>query len=563
MKVTQEPTTLDKVLDEFNFQVPLFQREYSWELEQVSDLFYDIDNSSEDGGHFLGSILLHSSESSKKLMEIIDGQQRLTTIFLILYSIKKALKNTEHTEAIQTINFLLYQRSKKLSVVNTSEEPRLVTGKRDKRLFRAILKGEEVDRHRDGRIKSHKLLVNALENFIDLKIEKLKTDKGIEGVIEFADKVIACEFIVMTSEKKSDKILLFKTLNARGIELSQADLIKNEICNSPKGISDEEAVFLWDEIREILEKEKANIDTFLFHFINSLSDAQLLRKKIDERRNLNKDKDSYPPVSEKYVFDVYDEKLKSISNTEEFLNSLKKAAQDYAEIYNPTDDKLHLIGLKTMTITKCYPLLLRGKDVLNKENFEKLTKAIECISFRHSILKNDPKDLEKFYYLVLNKLNSDDDIEIVLEDIRNHSTMKLKEKFESEFKYLAPKPSIAKMILDRIVRIQGESINWKSKDVHLEHIMPQNPRNAWLELKNSDKELYEFSLNRLGNLALLKDKLNQSASNKDFEVKKSEYYVKSRLKIISDITKFDKWDYNAIDERQAELWELSKEIWTF
>lgn len=563
MKVTQEPTTLDKVLGDFNFQVPLFQREYSWELEQVSDLFYDIESSSEEAGHFLGSILLHSSDGSKKLMEIIDGQQRLTTIFLILYSLKKALKNTEHTRAIETINNLLYQRSKKLSVIDTGEEPRLATGKRDRRLFRAILKGEVIDVHKDGRIKSHKLLVNALENFLDIKIEKMKKDKGVDGVIEFADKVLSCEFIVMTSEKKSDKILLFKTLNARGIELSQADLIKNEVCNSPKGISEEEAVFLWDEMREILEKEKANIDVFLFHFINSLSESQALRKKIDERRNINKEKDSYPPVSEKYIFDVYDEKLKSVSNTEEFLNAVKKAAQDYAEIYNPSDDRLSLVGLKTMSITKCYPLLLRGKEVLNKDNFEKLTKAVECISFRHSILKNDPKDLEKFYYLVLNKLNSDNDIEIVLEEIRQHSTMKQKEKFESEFKYASPKSNVAKMILDRIVRIQSESVNWKSKDIHLEHIMPQNPKGSWLELKNSDLELYDFCLNRLGNLTLLKDKLNQSASNKDFEVKKSEYYAESRLKITRDIIEFDIWDYNAIDKRQENLWELAKDIWTF
>ena len=82
MKVTQSPNSLEQVLGNFNFEVPLYQREYSWELEQVSDLFYDIDNAQEDEGYFLGSILLYVKDETKKLMEVIDGQQRLTTIFL-------------------------------------------------------------------------------------------------------------------------------------------------------------------------------------------------------------------------------------------------------------------------------------------------------------------------------------------------------------------------------------------------------------------------------------------------------------------------------------------------
>ena len=174
MKVTQAPITLDKVLGDYNFQVPLYQREFSWDLEQVSDLYYDLENSNEKNGHFLGSILLYSKDESKILMEIIDGQQRLTTVFLILYSIKKVIKGTEYTKAIEVINNLLYQRSKSLLITDNSEEPRLVTGKRDKRLFKAILKGEEIDRHKDGRIKSHKLLLNALDNFLHQKIEKLR-----------------------------------------------------------------------------------------------------------------------------------------------------------------------------------------------------------------------------------------------------------------------------------------------------------------------------------------------------------------------------------------------------
>lgn len=561
MKVTQEPTTLLKVLADFNFQVPLYQREYSWDLEQVSDLFYDIDASSDSAGHFLGSLLLYSADNENRLMEVIDGQQRLTTLFLLLYSIKRAIKGTEHTKAIEIINGLLYQRSRRLAVDDRGEEPRLTTGKRDRRLFRAILKGEEIDRHKDGRVKSHRLLLGAFEAFFVARIEKMMLERGIEGVIEFADKVVASEFIVMTAEKNSDKILLFKTLNARGVELSQSDLIKNEVCNSPKKISEEEAVDLWDETREILERSKANIDSFLFHFINSQEDAHNIRRAIESRRNLKPSKNTYPPVPEKYIFDVYDEKLKTLDNTEEFLLLLKESAQQYVEIYSPSEEKLHLSGLRAMNITKCYPLLLRGKAVLDEKNFDFLCRAVECLSFRHSILRNDPKDLETFYYQLLAELRSNDDLVAIIDEIRNHSTMKQEDKFKHEFSYAAPKSNVAKMILDRIVRAKAESINWKSKDVHLEHIMPQRPKGSWLQLKEDDAELYEFSLERLGNLTLLQDKLNQGASNRPFEEKKADYYVKSRLKITRDLEKYDNWDFDTIDKRQSELYEMAKDIW--
>lgn len=564
MTITQEPVTLGTVLGNNIFEVPLYQREFSWELEQVSDLFYDIEGSSVTEGHFLGSLLLYVKDKEKNIKEIIDGQQRLTTIFLILYSIKRAIDNSDYIKAKEAINNLLYERSKSLLITDTSEEPRMTTGKRDKRLFRAILKGQELDTHKDGRRKSHKLLLNIYQNFLIKKIDKIKADKGVQGVIEFADKIINSRFIVMTAEKKTDKILLFKTLNARGLELSQSDLIKNEVCNQRKNISEEDAIALWDEMRETLERYKADIDLFLFHYINSIDDAPEIRKTIEERRNVRGEKDSYPPVPEKYIFDVYEEKLKTITNTEEFLNDLKKAAENYEDISCPTSDKIYLHSLKVLGTNKCYPLLIRGKKVLNGRNFEKLTQVIDCISFRHSIMKIDPKDLEKFYYTALNKLKSDNDIQKVVDDAKQHSTMSasLEKRFKDDFCLAYPKNAISKMILGRISRHLHEGLDFNGKDISLEHIMPKNPNGKeWEQLKNSDKELYDFSVDRLGNLTLLQDKLNVSAGNKSFAIKKTNYYSKSAVRLTKELCYYTDWNFDTIDERQSKLYEYAKEIW--
>ena len=137
-------------------------------------------------------------------------------------------------------------------------------------------------------------------------------------------------------------------------------------------------------------------------------------------------------------------------------------------------------------------------------------------------------------------------------------------KFKSEFILAAPKANISKMILTRIVQNSHESIDTKKGDAWLEHIMPQKAtKGEWIILKQSDEELYNFSINRIGNLTLLLNKLNQGASNKDFNIKKDEYYKESRLKITTGLLSYDIWNFDSVDKRQEDLYEEAKNVWSF
>lgn len=565
MTVSSHPEPLIKVLLDSNFEVPPYQREYSWELEQVSDLYYDLLNTDNKEGHFLGSLLLFLKDpNNPKVKGIIDGQQRLTTLFLILFCIKLNIDQAKHPKAFQGVTDLIYERNEDYLIDDNNDEPRLTTGKRDKNIFRAILLGKET---KPKDIKSHQLLFDALE-FLKERIEKLRKDKGDDGVVILANKVKGSLFIIMLAEEKRDQVLLFKTLNARGIELSQSDLVKNEVCNNLKKIEVDEAIDLWDEMRDILEKSKANIDLFLFHFINSLDDSLLIRKKIEKER-LNIDaKDNYPFVPEKYVFQVYEEKLKQIDNTEDFLYEVMDGATNYTKIAAPAIDDIYLSGLKTMNLTKCYPLLLKAKKIFGKDekSFNSLAKAIDCISFRHSIMGNDPKDLEKFYYELINDLRKDNIIEII-DKVRAHPSMSIaqEEKFKNQFIASAPRESVSKMILERLSKKYQEGVFLKiQKDIWLEHIMPKNPAKAstWGKLKKQDEQGYKILVNRIGNLTLLQGKLNQKASNKEFKIKRNEYYKDSRLKMTQEIKDFPNWNADTIKERQTFLYEQIMDIWT-
>lgn len=557
MKVSQEPIQISDILKDKTFTVPIYQREYSWSLEQVSDLFYDILESDKEG-HFLASLLLFQDDNNK--MEIVDGQQRMTTIFLLLLSILKNLKSSSKQKAIDRINSLLFVIDPNdLSEETESSEPRLETGKRDKKLFKAIIKDEDYSVYKDGRRKSHKNLTNTLD-FFNSKINEITENQGFEGLIKFTEKVIKCEFIVMIAEKQSDKLLLFKTINARGLELTQGDLIKNELCHNLAPYDFDELIDNWDDIRNRIEKNDGNLDTFLFHYINSIDESQELRQQLDKKRGVQKwEKKNYPPVPEKYVFDIYIQLISKIG-AQKFVENLLKASEYYIQFINPTNDKIYLNSLKSMGVNKCFPLLLTSIRKLSKtESFQKICQAIDSLSFRHSILRKDPKELEKFYYQISELLN-ERNIDEVIAKIKEHINFKENEKFKQEFILASLKFPVAKMILDRITRKHSESIDWSNKDTHIEHIMPQKPDGEWKDLFDKDDSEYKDYLNRLGNLTILQDKKNIRARNKDFKIKK-EYYLQSRLLITKNIANYDNWTYNTIMERQEYLFEESKEFW--
>jgi uncharacterized protein with ParB-like and HNH nuclease domain len=558
MKVSQEPVKLTDILKDKTFTVPLYQREYSWNLEQVSDLFYDISDS-DDNGHFLGSLLLYDSENSSN-MEVVDGQQRMTTLFLLLFSTLKALKNSGKIKAIERINSLLFVVDPNdLADDISSSEPRLETSKRDKKLFKSIIRNEDFKVHKDGRRRSHRNLTNTLD-FFDQRLSEISIDQGINGVIEFTQKIIKSEFILMTAEKQSDKLLLFKTINARGLELTQGDLIKNELCHNLGAFDIDDAIDNWDDVRSRIEKNNGSLDVFLFHYLNSLDECQELRQQLDKRRGIEKwEKKNYPPAPEKYVFEIYGQLIMN-DGPQKFLEDLLVASNNYLHLINPGNSKIFLNSLKAMGVNKCFPLLLSAIRKLNSENFDKICKCIDSLTFRHSILRKDPKELERFYYLLSDSIIDDSNIDEILSKIKEHPNFKEEDKFKNEFIYSSPKGSISKMILDRITRKHSESVDWSNKDVHIEHIMPQKAAGEWLTMFDKDQEEYKDYLNRLGNLTILQDKKNIKAKNKDFSIKK-EYYEGSRLTITKSLIDYDIWDYNSILARQEYLYEQAKDIW--
>lgn len=569
MKVSQKPEILHNILRESHFTVPRYQRAYSWGLDEISDLYYDILGSNE-AGHFLGSILLFENSKKNNLIskEIIDGQQRLTSIFLLLFSLLKELKSSDKPEkyensAAELIEGLIFVKNELDFFSEDSNEPRLELSKADRQIFKKIINDENfnIDKFK----QSQKNLDTALL-FFSNKIKDLKKRSGSQAIVDLVKKLLSCKFIIITAEEEADKLLLFKTLNARGLDLTQSDIIKNEICTHLNEDTIEESIDKWDEIRGIIEKKSGNFNNFLFHYINSLEISQSLRHEKDKKIGVisSENKNYFPPVPEKMIFEIYS-LLINKTGAQKFLEEIEEAAKTYVKFIDPNSVnsysnnlKKYFVSLKTMNVTKCFPLLLSASHIYEIKDFEKICKAIEALTFRHSVLRKDPKELEVFYYELIIKMYKLKDISIILQYIGAHENFKEEEKFKSEFITTSFRESMSKVILDRIISNMAEGVDLKT--IHLEHIMPKQHKDNWSVFFEEDKDKYKNYLNRLGNLTLIKSKLNVAMKNHDFSIKK-DYYEQSSIKITTDLLGYEGWGYSEIEKRQKQLYELAKDIW--
>jgi len=575
MRISDKPVTVEYFLKDYTeLNIPLYQRDYSWQEEQWSDLLSDLMESTPNTenlgeGHFLGSILIHENIANNiKQGEIIDGQQRTTTLFLLLQALRKRFKQLrkdpeEIRKCITGIDSYIFQKRKGYGKIQLqAKSPKLNLGRRGGKLFKNLI-CENLDYNEKGKDEAELNLLAASKFFKD-KVSGLK----YKDATDLLNQIAYTELIIIVSEKPSERTRLFKTLNARGLELSQSDLIKNEICKAANEEEIEGIIDRWEnDIREKLGKTK--LDTFIFHHLNSKTEYLKLRHDVEKRKTLKISKD-YPFVSEKRVFDVLEQKLSSETiNLDLFLDDLANDVTIYKNITNPTKTRSkdaydYLIGLKVLKISKAYPIILAAKRNLNAKDFLLIIRAIEIISFRHSIMRFDPKDLEKLYYSIIPKLGKES-IGKIIGIMKSFKTNKEEAIFREGFKKLSRPDLLSKYILMRILNSCQENMSWEHRgSIHLEHIMPKKPRigSIWHDIQQEDRDKYKLFVQRLGNLTLLNDKLNISASNKDFKEKKKSY-KKSRFAINNTISNSTSWNYSMIEKNQAELYKLANKnkIW--
>lgn len=559
-------TKVDKFLatNETTFAIPVYQRNYDWNLVQCKQLLFDIIETGKNekvNAHFIGSIVyVHDdvyTASGLTELTIIDGQQRLTTITLIFIALYRLAQQLENPNLVSRIH--------KTYLINEfapeAEKLKLKPTDNNKEALRHILNssdGEEFNGY-------SRIIENF--NFFKSHINKENFDTVMRGL----NKLIFVD--IALDRQKDNPQRIFESLNSTGLELSQADLIRNYIL---MGLSRTNQEKVYKSYWEVIEKNakdeilnKSRVSDFIRDYLT------LINKEIPNKGEVYiKFKSQYPTTT--------------IDELENVLADLKSLVKYYNKLINPKNEidkdiRTQLEYINRLEINVAFPFLMKvyedySNSMIDKPTFISVLNLVQSYTWRRFILGLPTNALNKifmglYYHKDFKKedyLSSIQKILLKLSRVqrfpRNAEVINaLKEKDVYNIK---PKNRI--YLLERLenfnniehVVIEGNS------DITIEHIFPQNPDPKWrIELGQEEYNfIKENYLNTIGNLTLSGN--NGKLGNKPFVEKrdmnidgKEQGYKFSRLWLNRDLKDKDKWNKEEIEKRANEISERFMKIW--
>lgn len=533
------------------YEIPKFQRDYSWESEHWDDLWQDIRLLNfEESEHYMGYLVLQSSDNRN--FQVIDGQQRLTTLSLLILSVLKCLQelaekkidaeqNTKRKEALMN-SYIGY-----LDPVTLLSKNKLKLNRNNDDYYRNYLVPMQSLPIRGINV-SEKLMRSC---FLWL-YEKVKKEFATgEALASFIDSIV--DKLFFTVIKVSDELNAFKvfeTLNARGVKLSSSDLLKNYLfsvvdATNPHKSELDEMEHLWSKVIDKLGSEK--FPEFLRCYWNSINKTV---RKNDLFKAIRKD-------------------IRTKGDAFLLIRELNNNADVYMALQNPDDDlwkgkqeiSKYLWELKLFQVKQPFSLLLSAYNSLEESDFKRLLKACSIISFRYNVIGGlNPNEQEVIYNAAALSIYKTKQFNIG--DLRG--IYPDDERFETEFANKTFKDTprnhrIAKYIFAEIERYKYHTDIDQSSDLYtIEHILPEGAGDEWNYLEN---EVIERCVYRMGNLTLLEKNLNKDSGAASFEVKKG-VYAKSSIQLTKAITEqYSKWTEETISQRQSRLAVEAKSLW--
>lgn len=532
--------------------IPKFQRDYSWDVEQWDDLWQDIKTMLEESGeHYMGYLVLQSLKDGKDCL-IIDGQQRFTTITMIILAAIKSIQKLvdqgfEVQDNEQRIKTLKDTYIGNIDPVSLEYDNILVLNRNNNAYYKdyIVKLGELKVRNTSY---TEKLMRKCFEWY-----ERQLTDMYKSGreYAELITKIVDnLYFTIIRVNNEMNAFKVFETLNARGVQLSSADLLKNYLFSLvdnteqyPERIETLEGK--WSALTKNIRAEK--LPDFIRYYWNSKNKTVRsgdLFKAI--RNNIHTDKDVFALVNEMYSFsDIY---MALRSGDDDLWQEDREVAENI--------DLLNIFNMK-----QPYSVLMAAYKCLDKNEFAKLLKDVMIIGFRYSVIcGKNPNDIERVYNslavsISTTKSYSRSMLQLVyVEDAEFLSSFNNKEFVES-----SRNNKIIKYVLGKIERVRGglREVSLDSETDTIEHIYPQHPSAKWGEESvEMDSMIY-----KLGNLCLLEKKYNKEVENKAYD-QKVEVYKKSSFVTTTAISaQYSVWDRKAIVARQNALGNLAKGIW--
>jgi len=538
------------------YRVPPFQRDYSWDEENWEDLWQDILvlHTHSDASHYMGALVLQGSSTSDKEFTIIDGQQRLATLSImviaVIEKIQKLVNRGEQKEANQERQEILkrtYLSDRDPRSLRYSSK--IILNENNNDFYQSNLINLRSPLNIRSLSKSNQLLWQVFQYFSHHLEELEEVVQSGEKLAEFLTNTIARRllFIQINVEDELNAYTVFETLNARGIELSSTDLLKNYLFSLFQGPDDlQEAQRQWRRIINTVQME--HFPEFLRYYLN-LKQTRVRRERL---------------------FKIVRESVKNGQQAFELLDQLEKYSSLFIALGNANDEfwrdapenRPHIRELALFRVKQAYPTLFIAYERFSPENFTRLLKLVGVLSFRYTVVSSlNPNELETLYNKVAISISQGEITtpKQVFERLR--SVYVSDEKFLQDFSLFSiatkgQKKKLARYILCKLeTDISHLEVNEDSFSI--EHILPESPNREWRQ-NFTDTQIEEM-VYRLGNLTPLEPSLNRQVGNELYSIKQ-EAYQQSVYQLTQNILAED-WTPDTLATRQRHLAQRAIHIW--
>ena len=534
--------------------IPVYQRIYSWEIEECKRLWFDIVDMQKKNknGHFVGSIVSiteNDSPSDMSKFTIIDGQQRITTLMLLLLALRDyAFIHREE----KSINWKKINNS---FLKNPDEDDdsqyKLLLTETDKDILISLIEKRPIDENLNSRLISN-------YNYFFSNIKNM--DLSLQDIYEAIGKL---QIVNINLDRTSDEPqVIFESLNSTGKELSESDLIRNFVLMGLDNKQQKDIYKnIWRPMEQLFRYEKQTL--LMDRFFRDYLTMKLARiPKLDK-------------IYEE--FKMYNNNCE-FSTLEDLCKDLYMYARYYTNMIFEQGANKNLINLykeiKYLKMEVAFPFLLKihydfERNLINEDELVSIIKLCISYVFRRNICDIPTNSLNKTFATLKNEINVDDYINsikafFILKD--DYKIFPNDEKFSSALKV----KDIYHMRIRNYILSSLENFNNKApiniENYTIEHIMPQtkNLSNVWKkELGKNYETVQKKYLHTIGNLTLTA--YNSEMSNKSFseKIEMNGGFKESALRLNSYVVKQNEWNEKIIKERASILVEKALLIWKY
>lgn len=508
------------------YQIPDYQRPYSWETEQIEELWDDVFNAMETNQetYFLGAVIL---ASKGEYYEVIDGQQRLTTLTILL-CVARDLYLSEERSVKNSIR----------SLIDDKFRLRLITQSKNQSKFeKEILEKVNFPKNKLSQEELEKdAFINAITIFKD-RFKKIGTKIGVQQFIDFLMNKVVLISIVCTDQAFA--IRLFQVLNTRGLDLNNSDIIKSYLYGICEKGKESQLKSSWEKIETIAEILGEDIDSIITYY------ALFLIQK-NPQTTLSTELMNHKEFKNKSATDLIYDILKFTESLKKLYNSESKV--DFSFHYLPNHN--YWVTILTTAIHSQY------------QQYNELVITLHRFLWLYWISGYTIQKIKQTLFNTIGWIKEEKDISFIKKEfskeIKEDSVIQyVKQNIDSDvYSQRWHKPLL---ILVEYFRADDSKLTWIEWDKNLqtEHILPKSWDSIADWKNNWKKEDADYWLNKFGNLTLLSGKKNIIVSNDSFVSKKNKYKkshgVTTAFEVTKEISELDQWTIHETKKRHEQI----------